>query len=221
MNLEDIESGELIVEGFYPEILRVPFMLPSSQGRKFTVKVSKENGPFTLVPVSPQVKASFVGKSPKEILDDVKKIYEGKTSDRSLLKMMTSKEPEMREIGFQTFQALVNELVLVKSDDQEYRKFVDNLKYQAVEDLLKVPFTSVRQIMKIGDVVTKLMAYHEPSKSDPLLEKLSTTFCKKMVDKHVEMIKGDLFPLNYADISGKVTRYQNTYLDNHDLFVWS
>lgn len=49
------------------------------------------------------------------------------------------------------------------------------------------------------------MTHEENPKSDPLLAKFSTTVCKKMASKQIDLLRKEKFPLNYGDKAEKVS----------------
>lgn len=129
---------ELLVQGYYPDILQKSFLLPTSHGRKFVLRVLEEKVPHAEIQLDANVVSALANKSPEETIDSIKDLYNGVPGEDSVAKLMNSNDAKEREKGFQLFQALADEIASNKNKDQNYNEFIDNLKFEAAKDVLTV-----------------------------------------------------------------------------------
>ena len=132
------------MDGYYPDVFRIKFLLPPSKGRKFVVKIVEGSGPAIFLNVNPDVRAASEGKTTAEILEIYQKFVNG-SHGMSVSQLLLSKKPEFKEEGIKIFQALVNEVVANEPIDETY-EFVKNITYSVVKDLLKVIFRFKRLV---------------------------------------------------------------------------
>lgn len=59
----------------------------------------------------------------------------------------------------------------------------------------------------MSESIAKLLNHNDLSPSDPLLGKFTTTICKKMMNKHVELVRKEKYPLNLGEKTNRVSRY--------------
>jgi hypothetical protein len=134
----DITEGQLVTEGYYPEVESNKFFLPPSDGKIFIVQVTKRDRPDIEIQVYPKVVSTIDSAPSGEVAKILNDIYKGKTPERSVAKLVASKDPKSRNEALQIFQTLVNEMIASKIQNKELAEFVESLKYKAAEDMLKV-----------------------------------------------------------------------------------
>jgi hypothetical protein len=134
----DFTDGELIADGFYPHVFHEPFVLPPSRGKIFKVKVFKKYCPYLELPVEVQVESAIAEQSEDKVVEILKGVYHGQTPHKSIANLVASKDPQTRNLAIQLFQSMVNELIVSKIQNEEFADFVEDLKYLAAQDMMKV-----------------------------------------------------------------------------------
>ncbi|KYB28219.1 uncharacterized protein LOC107397705 [Tribolium castaneum] len=180
-------AGNLIISGLYPDVFNYQFLLPPSIGHQFYVKVSKSGGPVTYKQLYPNVVSVTDRKTGPEVVEIYKKFYEG--SEKSISKMVGSNNAKERSEGAEKFQALVEQIISKKIESNDAKSFIKNLTVEVVRDALRSRAGDVNDLLTISDSITKLINQHEVTLLSPVIAKMTTTICKKMIDKHAEAIE--------------------------------
>ncbi|XP_044256753.1 uncharacterized protein LOC123006379 [Tribolium madens] len=180
-------SGNIVISGYYPDVFHLQFLLPPSKGHEFYVKVSKRGGPATYKQIYPNVVSVTDRKTGPEAVEIYKKFYEG--SEKTISKMVGSNNPKEKSEGVERFQALVEQILFGKIDSNDAKNFIKNLTLEVISDELKSKAGGVDDLLTISDSITKLINEHELTRLNPVLAKMATAICKRLIDKHTEAVK--------------------------------
>ncbi|XP_044272220.1 uncharacterized protein LOC123016069 isoform X2 [Tribolium madens] len=200
----ELSDADLIAAGPFPTVSEKLFNLPISATHEFILKVKSVGGASQRFHIKVEVTSTMDKMSDRQLKNVLDKIYPGGKKD-NILEDILSDSPVNKMRGFQRLRSLIDVIVDRKFKGDNLKEFLTKWKFNVVEDMLSAPLDDVTDVLQMTNAISKLVSDDALPESDPLFSKFTTTFCKKMMDKHLEMVQNDNFPFDLADKVGRMS----------------
>ncbi|KYB25363.1 hypothetical protein TcasGA2_TC034437 [Tribolium castaneum] len=213
-NTGKLADADLVVSGTYPLVNHEEFQLPDSDTYEYILKIKSLGGATQQF----KLKATITSEMKKYNDYNFKMALTyryAKLGHNEVRKNILAENADKRKRGLHVLKAVIDDIVDRKFKSPGLKEFLTKLKFNVVEDMLAAPLDDLDQVLQMSNAVSKLVSDDAAPESDPLFSKFTTTFCKKMMDKHLEMVQNNDYPLDLVDKVSRMSSSITTCLETN------